>query len=311
MGRLEGKVAIVTGARRGIGAEHALLLASEGASVVVNDIGGSDADDAASVVAQIESHGGTAVASTTSATWDGAQEIVASALDTFGRVDVLVNNATFGRNNDLWRYSEADWDHTVDVNLKGYFAMVAAVVEPMARQGGGSIVNTSSGSGFGHPSYAAYSAAKEGLIGLTRSAAMELGRFGIRCNAIRPAATSEQFHEYQVFAAPWKPLMDATMGTGAARSDPDEIAPRKVAPFVVWLCTDAAIDVNGCSFRVAGDRISLLSLPMPTATIEQAGGWTLDGLDSTAPTDLLKGVTNAYTLDAHPDLQVFGQTEQG
>jgi len=305
MGRLNGKVAIVTGAGRGIGREHALLLAREGAAVVVNDLGTRPGADAASVTKEICDAGGAAVASVGSATWDGASEIIASALDTFGRVDILVNNATAGRNDDLWRYSEAEWDLTMNVNFKGYFAMMREAIPHMARQGGGAIVNTSSASGFGHPSHGAYAAAKEGLIGLTRTAAMELGRFDIRCNAIRPVAITQQVQEYHEHSARWRRLMDLTMGSGTTKLSPEVIAPRKVATFAVWLCSDAAANITGCSFIVYGDRVSLLSEPRPSATIEQAGGWTLDDLDRMAPTELVPGFANRYRLEDHPDLRRF------
>jgi NAD(P)-dependent dehydrogenase (short-subunit alcohol dehydrogenase family) len=305
MGRLDGRVAIVTGAGGGIGREHALLLGREGALVVVNDIGVQRGADARSVAGEIIATGGTAIASTDSATWDGAAAIVGHAIDAFGRVDVLVNNATFQRNNDLWRYSEAEVDRTLAVNLKGYLAMMHEVTPHMARQGAGAIVSTSSGSGFGHPSHAAYAAAKEGVVGLTRTAAMELGRFGIRANAIRPLAHSAGVEAYNEQTKPWRALMDATMSGGAGRHTPEQIHPRKIAPLVVWLCTDAASEVNGRTFLVMGDTVSLLTEPRPKTTIVHEGGWTLDALDATAPTDLIGGLTNRFRLDDHPDLQVF------
>jgi NAD(P)-dependent dehydrogenase (short-subunit alcohol dehydrogenase family) len=305
MGRLDGRVAIVTGAGGGIGREHALLLGREGAAVVVDDLGTRTGSDAGAVAADIRTAGGAAIATTASATWDGAPEIVQTALDEFGGVDILVNNATAGRNDDLWRYSEAEWDLTMDVNLKGYYALMREVIPHMAPRGGGAIVNTSSASGFGHPSHGAYATAKEGLIGLTRTAAMELGRFGIRCNAIRPLAMTLQVQEYNEHSARWRDLMDLTMGTTGARQPAEVIAPSKVAPFVVWLCTDAAAGVTGCTFAVFADRVSLLSEPRPKATIEQAGGWTLDDLDRVAPEQLVPGYRNRWTLADHPDLQVF------
>jgi NAD(P)-dependent dehydrogenase (short-subunit alcohol dehydrogenase family) len=302
-------VAIDTGAGGGIGREHALLLGREGAAVVVDDIGSRTRADAAAVAEQIRADGGTATATTASATWDGAAEIVATALDTYGRVDILVNNATAGRNDDLWRYSEAEWDLTMDVNLKGYYALIRESVPHMARRRGGAIVNTSSASGFGHPSHGAYATAKEGLIGLTRTAAMELGRFGIRCNAIRPLAITLQVHEYNEHSARWRPLMDATMGRPSEQQPADVITPSKIAPFVVWLCTDAATGVTGRTFLVFGDRVSLLAEPRPKATIEQPGGWTLDDLDRVAPEQLVAGSTNRWTLDGHPELQEFPVAE--
>jgi 3-oxoacyl-[acyl-carrier protein] reductase len=257
------------------------------------------------VAAEIRAAGGTATATSASATWDGAPEIVQVALDEFGGVDILVNNATAGRNDDLWRYSEAEWDLTMAVNLKGYYALMRESIPHMARRGGGAIVNTSSASGFGHPSHGAYASAKEGLVGLTRTAAMELGRFGIRCNAIRPLAITVQVQEYNAHSAPWRPLMDATMGRPSEELPPDVIAPEKIAPLVVWLCTDAAAGVSGRTFLVLGDRISLLTEPKAKTTIEQPGGWTLDDLDRVAPEELVVGLRNRWTLADHPDLQVF------
>jgi NAD(P)-dependent dehydrogenase (short-subunit alcohol dehydrogenase family) len=275
---------------------------------VVDDLGSRTGSDATAVADEIRAAGGSAVATNASATWDGAPEIVQHALDEFGGVDILVNNASAGRNDDLWRYSEAEWDLTMAVNLKGYYALMREAIPHMARRGGGAIVNTSSASGFGHPSHGAYAAAKEGLIGLTRTAAMEVGRFGIRCNAIRPLAMTLQVQEYNEHSARWRPLMDATMGRPSEELPPDVIAPAKISPLVVWLCTDAAADVSGRTFLVFGDRISLLTEPKPKATIEQPGGWTLDDLDRVAPDELVAGLRNRWTLPDHPELQVFPET---
>jgi 3-oxoacyl-[acyl-carrier protein] reductase len=310
MGRLTGKVAIVTGAGGGIGREHALLLAREGAQVVVNDIGLRTGADAAAVVTEIEQQGGIAVANTMSATWDGAADIVAATIDAFGRVDVLVNNATAGGINDLWNFTEEQWDRTVGVNLKGYFAMIRAVAPHLCRQGAGAIVNTSSGSGFGHPAMIAYATAKEGVIGLTRTTSKELGRFGVRCNAIRPFATGVSTTEYAKNTSQWMRVMTLTMGPepGVASKpnfDPEQFPARKISPLVVWLCTDAAANVNGRTFEVGGDNISLLSEPAQQKTIHHTGGWDLDALDRTAPATLTLGLTNPFTLDAFPDLKVF------
>ena len=310
MGRLEGRVAIVTGAGGGIGREHALLFAREGAKVVVNDTGLRTGADAASVVKEIEAAGGTATANTTSATWESASDIVAATLDTYGRIDILVNNATAGATNDLWRFTEAQWDRTIGVNLKGYFAMIRAAAPHFSRQGTGAIVNTSSGSGFGHPAMIAYATAKEGVVGLTRTVAKELGRFGVRCNAIRPFATGVSTSEYAQNTGPWMRVMTLTMGAepgveSKPNFDPAQFPASKISPFVVWLCTDAAANVNGRTFHVSGDDVGLLSEPEPERIIHQAGGWDLDGLDAAAPAGLTLGLTNPFTLDAFPELKVF------
>jgi NAD(P)-dependent dehydrogenase (short-subunit alcohol dehydrogenase family) len=307
MGRLDGKVAIVTGAGGGIGREHALLLAAEGAQVLVNDAGLRTGADAASVVAEVTSAGGRAVASTASATFDGADEIVQTALDSFGGVDILVNNATAGAMNDLWRFTEKQWDFTVGVNVSGYFAMTRAAAPHMCRKGSGAIVNTSSGSGFGHPAMIAYATAKEGVIGLTRTTAKEIGRFGVRCNAIRPFATGVSTAEYAKDAGSWMRVMTLTMGPEPGVEsqpdfDPEQFPARKISPLVVWLCTDAAANINGRTFHVGGDEISLLSEPAPERTVTQAGGWDLGGLDASG---LGAGLTNPFTLDAFPELKEF------
>jgi 3-oxoacyl-[acyl-carrier protein] reductase len=315
-GRLEGRVAIVTGGGGSIGTQHCLLLAKEGVKVVVNDIGASlvgidQPSNADRVVTMIRDAGGEAVADTNSAaSWAGAEAVVQHAIDEYGRVDILVNNATSGFNNDIWRFTEEEFDATVAANLKGYFAMTKFVVPHMAQQGKGAIVNTSSGSGFGHPSHAVYSAAKEGVVGLTRTSALELGRFGIRTNAIRPAAASfTALHGYMERTERWRDLMAATMRPRGVRTkdntlDPEVRAPAKISPFVVWLCTDAAANVNGRVFHVLGDHVGLFPESDCERAIYHQGGWTLDALDAAAPA-LTATLTNDYLLDAQPALQVF------
>jgi 3-oxoacyl-[acyl-carrier protein] reductase len=309
-GRLDGKVVIVTGAGGGIGREHAKLFAAEGASVLVNDVGLRRGADAAGVVGEIDAAGGRAVADSTSATWDGAAGIVQHALDAFGRLDVVVNNATAARNADLWRVTEEEWDLAMGVNLKGYFAMIRAAARRLCAQGSGAIVNTSSGSGFGHPSAVAYASAKEGVVGLTRTVAKELGRFGVRCNAIRPLALGVSTEDYSERTSKWATLMSITMAPRGTRlafnvATPGTHPPAKISPMVVWLCTDAARGVNGRTFHVAGDTISRLTEPERERAITQAGGWTLDGLDAVAPTHLVDDLTNDFLLEDHPELQVF------
>lgn len=313
MKRLEGKVAIVTGAGQGIGREHALLLAREGAKVIVNDIGLRTQANAASVVEEIRQAGGVASANTTSADWNGAPQIIADAVATFGSIDILVNNAGAGGMNNLWEFTEQDWDRTFDVGCKGYFAMIRAAAPHMCRQGSGAIVNTSSGSGFGHPGAIAHASAREGAIGITRTVAKEIGRFGVRCNAMRPFAVGNSTDDFAVKAAPWARLMGLTMGPEpgkerqmTAHFDASAFPPRKIAPFVVWLCTDAARNINGRTFEVRGDDVALLTEPKAERMITQAGGWDLDGLDAKAPGGLTGELSNPYTLDAFPEMKVFG-----
>ncbi len=214
------------------------------------------------------------------------------------------------RNADLWRVTEEEWDLALGVNLKGYFAIIREAVPHLCGQGAGAIVNTSSGSGFGHPSAVAYASAKEGVVGLTRTVAKELGRFGVRCNAIRPLALGVSTEDYSERTSKWSTLMSVTMAPRGTRlafnvATPESHPPAKISPMVVWLCTDAARGVNGRTFHVAGDTISRLSEPERERVISQAGGWTLDALDAVAPTHLVDDLTNDYLLDDHPELQVF------
>ncbi|WP_067899674.1 SDR family NAD(P)-dependent oxidoreductase [Nocardia vaccinii] len=310
--RLEGKVAIVSGSGGGIGRAHALLLAEQGAHVLVNDTGLRAGADAEKVAGEIIEQGGVAVANTMSATWATAEDIVQDAIDNFGRLDILVNNATDFRVGNMWDFTEEDWDATFDVNLKGYMAMIRAAVPHLAAQETSSIVNTASGSGFGHPGFVAYASAKEGVVGLTRTAAKELGRFGIRANAIRPVAAGNSMVDFNRIMQPWFPLLNLTFGPmpndETYKLMEQYYPPRLVAPMVAWLCTDAARGITGRSFDVAGGHIWLIEEPGPgkyETAIEREGGWDLDGIDAVAPTELVPGLTNPYLLDGHPDLQIF------
>ena len=183
--RLAGKVTIVTGSGRGIGRCEALLMAQQGAKVVVSDIG-SDSEGgstAANVADEIRAAGGEAVATTDSVvTMEGARRTVETAVQSFGRLDILVNNAGLRGGNPIDKLTEEEWDRVVDSHLKSSFAMIKFAVPVFKRQGGGVIVNTGSEAGLGMIFNAAYSSAKEGIAGLTRTVAREQGRFGIRCN---------------------------------------------------------------------------------------------------------------------------------
>jgi NAD(P)-dependent dehydrogenase (short-subunit alcohol dehydrogenase family) len=310
--RLKDRVAIVTGAGGGIGRQHALLLARHGAKVVVNDIGFRSGADAKSVANEIRAAGGDALASQDSATWEGAQYLVDAAVEVYGRVDILINNATYTRLGDLADYAESDWDSTLDVNLKGYFAMIRYVAPYMCKQGSGVIVNTSSASGYGHPSHAAYAAAKEGVVGLTRTVAREFGHFGVRCNAIRPLAAGQSAADFAARAAKWADLVALTMSPRIFAlqqkmlADPGLMPTDKIAPFVVWLCTDAARNVNGHTFEVHGHTISRVSEPALDRTVVRDGGWDLDSLDAIAPVNLVDGLVNQFALEDHPELRTFG-----
>ncbi|RVW06567.1 SDR family oxidoreductase [Rhodococcus spongiicola] len=261
-GLLDGRVVIITGAGRGIGRAHALAFAAEGAKVVVNDIGvGGDGSatgetPAEQVVAEIEAAGGTAVVNGDDvASWDGAQNLIKTALDNFGRLDVLVNNAGFLRDRMLVGMSEEEWDAVIRVHLKGHFAPLrhaAAYWRAEAKAGrpvDARIINTSSGAGLmGSIGQGNYAAAKAGIAEMTVQAAAELKNYGVRVNAIAPAARTRM-----------------TLGAGGAMADAmaapedgfDAMAPENISPLVVWLGSAEAKDVTGRVFEVEGGKITV------------------------------------------------------
>ncbi|MCY3883010.1 MAG: SDR family NAD(P)-dependent oxidoreductase [Chloroflexi bacterium] len=306
-GRLEGKVAIVTGAGRGIGRGEALLLAEEGAKVVVNDLGGSEAGEGADarpadeVVAEIAAVGGEAVANYDSvATMEGGEGIVQTAIDAFGRLDILINNAGILRDRMVFNMTEAEWDSVIDVHLKGHFTTTKFASLVFRQQRSGRIVNTSSESGLGNMGQANYAAAKEGIVGLTRTCALDLGRYGVTVNAIRPRAgtrltLSPELREAMQRARASRQGGDSggsETGAEGAVSQMDALAPEMVAPLVVYLCTDSAANVNGRDFVVGGDEVSLMTMPTKQATIHREGGWDLASLERVFPRVIGAEVTN-------------------
>ena len=297
-GRLEGKVAIVTGAGRGIGRGEALLLAEEGARVVVNDLGGSEAGEGAdqspadAVVAEIREAGGEAIANYGSvATMEGGEGMVQSALDAFGRLDILINNAGILRDRMVFNMSEEEWDAVIAVHLKGHFTTTKFASIVFRQQRWGRIVNTSSESGLGNMGQANYAAAKEGIVGLTRTCALDLGRYGVTVNAIRPRAGTRLTLSPELREAMQRARASqrggegdaGETGAGEAVSQLDALAPELVAPLAVYLCTDAAANVNGRDFIVGGDEVSLMSVPVKEATIHREGGWDLASLERVFP----------------------------
>ncbi|MEU7186816.1 SDR family oxidoreductase [Streptomyces sp. NPDC045369] len=267
-----GRVVAVTGAGRGLGRAHALAFAAEGARVVVNDLGvrpdGTPAEDgggpADAVAAEIRAAGGEAVAHGGDvATPAGAASLVATALDTYGRLDTLVNNAGFVRDRMLVNLTEDEWDTVLRVHLKGHFlplrhaaahwrAQAKAGAPPRAR-----VVNTSSGAGLlGSVGQANYSAAKAGVLGLTLVAAAELGRYGVQVNAVAPAARTRMTE--RTFAETMAAPADGTF---------DAMAPENVSPLVVWLGSTASEGVTGRVFAAEGGRITVMEgwRPGPTA----------------------------------------------
>src|ERR1700722_17495144 len=254
MGMLDGKVAIVTGAGRGIGREEALLLASEGAKVIVNDVGasvqgaGDDKSPAQQTVEDIKATGSEAALNTDDvSSWAGAEGLIGQAVDTFGQLDILVNNAGILRDKMSFNMDESDWDDVIRVHLKGHFALshFAAVHwrnRPKAAEDvSGRIINTASEAGlFGNAGQANYGAAKAGIAAMTILLGRELGRYGVTVNAISPRARTRMTED--LFGDMAK----------AQEGKFDAFAPENVAPLVAFLASDEAADVNGQNFVVYG-----------------------------------------------------------
>lgn len=282
MGALDGRVAVITGAGRGIGREHALLFAREGATVLVNDLGGAndgtgaDGGPAQQVVDEITAEGGQAVANTDNvAEWSGAEALVRQAIDTFGHLDVVVNNAGILRDGYIAGLSEEQWDAVIAVHLKGHFAVLrhaAAYWKQRSKAGepvGGAVVNTASASGTFLPNagQANYGAAKAAIAAMTLVAALELERYGVRANCIAPIARTR--------------LTLATPGMGAIFAQPvaegefDAFSPANISPLVGYLATEKCPH-NGKVFGVQGGSIQELIGWRTGRTIDTDGPWTID-----------------------------------
>jgi NAD(P)-dependent dehydrogenase (short-subunit alcohol dehydrogenase family) len=273
MGALDGRVGIITGAGRGIGREHALLFAAEGGKVVVNDLGGAmdgrgdDRTPAQQVVDEIKAMGGEAVANADNvAEWDGGRRLIQAAVDAFGDLHVLVNNAGILRDRVLVNMTEEEWDSVINVHLRGHFVPTrhaAAYWREQTKAGKevkASVINTSSTSGLlGNPGQTNYGAAKAGIAAFTVIAAQELGRYGVRVNGLAPAARTR--------------LTEATPGLGDMVKPPDDPGrfdvwdPANISPLVAWLATEGC-PATGRVFFVQGGTVRLMT------------GWTMgDGVE--------------------------------
>jgi NAD(P)-dependent dehydrogenase (short-subunit alcohol dehydrogenase family) len=285
MRALEGRVAIITGAGRGIGREHALLFAREGAGVVVNDLGGendgtgSDAGPAQEVVAEILQAGGRAVANTDNvADWEGAARLIDQAVQEFGRLDVLVNNAGILRDAFIAAHGEAEWDAVIGVHLKGHFSVLRHAAtywkacSKAGEQPAAAVINTASASGVMLPNagQAGYGSAKAAIAALTLVAATELERYGVRVNAIAPIARTRL-----TLATPG---MGAVFAAGAhTDSGHDLFNPSNISPLVAWLAS-AGCTVTGKVFAVQGGSIQELTGWTVAREIETDGPWEIDDI---------------------------------
>src|SRR5271156_3687913 len=298
--RLAGKVAIVTGAGNGIGRAEALLLARQGAKVVVNDLGGDTKGDghdlgiAQKVVQEIQAFGGEAVANGDSvASFQGGANIVNTAIKNFGRLDILINNAGNSRSRVIYNLTEEDWDAVIAVHLKGCFNTVRHAAPIFREQRSGVIINTGSESGLGHFGQANYSAAKEGIVGFTRTVARDLGRFGIRCNAIRPRATDTRLAGGEGGGEEAGKKLAQSFGKNVIGNrgftTPRPPRAEEVAALVAWLCTDSMAGVNGRTFQIGGGEVGLWSEPELIRASFREEGWDIDSLDKQVMRDYLLG----------------------
>ena len=281
MGTLDGRVAIITGAGRGLGREHALLFAAEGAKIVVNDLGGandgsgSDMTPAQQTVADIKGMGGEAIVNTDNvADWDGAKRMIDSAIEAFGDLDILVNNAGILRDRVLVNMSESEWDSVIQVHLKGHFAPThhaAAYWREQAKAGitkPRNLVHTSSTSGlFSNPGQANYGAAKSGIATFSQICAKELSRYNVKSNAIAPAARTR--------------LTMATPGLedvmAAKDGKFDEWDPANVSPLVAYLASDLC-EFSGETFYVQGGQVTRVATWVMAEEIKQDERWTVSAL---------------------------------
>lgn len=305
MGMLEGKVAAVTGAGRGIGRGEALLLAAEGAKVVVNDLGGEwdgtgrDDRPASEVAEEIAAAGGAAVAHYEDISEpEGAASLIRLALDTWGRLDALVSNAGILRDRMVFNMAAEEWDAVIKVHLRGTFLCTAEACRhwrdraKAGEQVAGRIVNTSSTSGLlGIVGQSNYGAAKAGIAAFTQIVSMEMARYGVAVNAIAPGARTR--------------MTERTFGDLAIEGDFDPLAPENIAPLVAFLCSDAAEGITGQVFGITGGLVELYQGWTPVAELQKDARWDPAELAARAE-ELFEGRKKAYEPGRSPLRRITG-----
>lgn len=277
--RLDGKVAIVTGSGRSLGRAYALALGAAGAAVVVNDV---DPETAAQTVADIESAGGRATAVVAPVgPAETAEQLVGAAMESYGRLDILVANAGVLRDRVLWKMGDDDFDAVIETHLRGTFTCGRAAAVAM-REGasGGRIILIGSPAGqYGSFGQTNYAAAKAGLVAMARTWSLELARAGITANAVIPTALSPMTATIPAYTKVYEDYVAGAEIPAEYRREHALGTPEDVAPLVVWLASDASADVTGQAIGIGGDRITLYSHPSALRTIDEDGGWSPEEID--------------------------------
>ena len=278
--RLEGKVAVVTGGGNGIGREISKLMGAEGAKVVVNDLGvavdgaGGSTSAADQTVQMIRDGGGEATPNYESvATPEGGESIIQTAVDTYGKLDILVHVAGILRDRMIFNMSIEEWDAVINVHLRGAYCVNKPACVLMRQQKSGCIINFSSISGAGNSGQANYAAAKAGILGLTRTVARDMAKYGVRANAIWPGADTRMTATVPEAARQLR--AESGIGQQVAQTA-TERRPENVAAVVAYLASDEAAHITGWTVGISGDRLSLIEDPRPVKTVFCPGGWTLD-----------------------------------